>query len=121
MAPGADTLKELFRDDPVLVVLDELDEYLRRVQGMGGRDQLTVFLKALLGAIESTPRAAVTWGVKRTAGSVALLPRKSPPHRPHRSCCAGHRGWDQPHFEAERQQLPPPMMGPQRTRGVSTQ
>ena len=61
MAPGADTLKELFGDDPVLVVLDELGEYLRRVQGMGGRDQLTVFLKALLGAIESTPRAAVVY------------------------------------------------------------
>jgi len=61
IAPGADTLKELFGDDPVLVVLDELGEYLRRVKGMGGRDQLTAFLKALLTAIESTSRAAIVY------------------------------------------------------------
>lgn len=61
IAPGAETIKELFGADPVLVVLDELGEYLRRVQGMGGRDQLTGFLKALLAAIESTPRAAVVY------------------------------------------------------------
>ena len=45
IAPGADTLKELFGADPVLVVPDELGEYLRRVKGMGGRDQLTAFLR----------------------------------------------------------------------------
>lgn len=61
IAPGADTIKELFGSDPVLVVLDELGEYLRRVQGMGGRDQLTAFLKALLTAIESTPQAAIVY------------------------------------------------------------
>jgi hypothetical protein len=61
IAPGADTLKELFGSDPVLVVLDELGEYLRRVQNMGGRDQLTAFLKALLTAIESTPQAAIVY------------------------------------------------------------
>jgi hypothetical protein len=61
VAPGADTIKELFGTDPVLVVLDELGEYLRRVQHMGGRDQLTAFLKALLTAIESTPNAAIVY------------------------------------------------------------
>lgn len=61
IAPGADTIKELFGSDPVLVVLDELGEYLRRVQNMGGRDQLTAFLKALLTAIESTPHAAIVY------------------------------------------------------------
>lgn len=61
IAPGADTIKELFGSDPVLVVLDELGEFLRRVQNMGGRDQLTGFLKALLTAIESTPQAAVVY------------------------------------------------------------
>ena len=35
IAPGADTLKELFGSDPVLVVLDELGEYLRRVAKHG--------------------------------------------------------------------------------------
>jgi hypothetical protein len=61
IAPGADTIKELFGSDPVLIVLDELGEYLRRVQGIGGRDQLTVFLKALITAIESTPQAAIVY------------------------------------------------------------
>ncbi len=61
VAPGADTLKELFGGESVLIVLDELGEYLRRVQGMGGRDQLTAFLKALLTAIESSPRAAIVY------------------------------------------------------------
>jgi hypothetical protein len=61
IAPGADTIKELFGTEPVLVVLDELGEYLRRVQNMGGRDQLTGFLKALLTAIESTPQAAIVY------------------------------------------------------------
>jgi hypothetical protein len=61
IAPGADTLKELFGPDPVLIVLDELGEYLRRVQNLGGRDQLTGFLKSLLTAIESTPKAAVVY------------------------------------------------------------
>jgi hypothetical protein len=48
----------------VLVVLDELGEYLRRVQNIGGRDQLTAFLKALLTAIESTPSPAFRQGEK---------------------------------------------------------
>lgn len=61
VSPGADTLKELFGGEPVLIVLDELGEYLRRVQGMGGRDQLTAFLKALLTAIESSPKAAIVY------------------------------------------------------------
>lgn len=61
IAPGADTLKELFGADPVLILLDELGEYLRRVKGMGGRDQLTAFLKALLTAIERTPKAAIVY------------------------------------------------------------
>jgi predicted AAA+ superfamily ATPase len=61
IAPGADTIKELFGSDPVLVVLDELGEYLRRVQNMGGRDQLTAFLKSLMTAIESTPQAAIVY------------------------------------------------------------
>lgn len=61
IAPGSDTIKELFGADPVLVVLDELGEYLRRVQHMGGRDQLTAFLKALFTAIESTPNAAIVY------------------------------------------------------------
>lgn len=61
IAPGTDTIRELFGSDPILIVLDELGEYLRKVQHMGGRDQLTAFMKALLTAIESTPNAAVVY------------------------------------------------------------
>ena len=60
-APGADTISELFGSDPVLIVLDELGEYLRKVQHMGGRDQLTAFLKALFSAVETKPNAAVVF------------------------------------------------------------
>lgn len=61
IAPGADTLAELFGADPVLIVLDEMSDYLRRVQHMGGKDQLTAFLKALFTAAEGNPRAAVVY------------------------------------------------------------
>ena len=61
IAPGADTLAELFGSDPVLIVLDEMSDYLRRVQHMGGKDQLTAFLKALFTAAEGNPRAAVVY------------------------------------------------------------
>ncbi len=61
IAPGADTIAELFGTDPVLIVLDEMSDYLRRVQHMEGRDQLTAFLKALFTAAEGSPRAAVVY------------------------------------------------------------
>lgn len=60
-APGADTLVEVFGDRTVLVVLDELGEYLRKCPDAYGRDQLAAFLKALFGAVESRPRAALVF------------------------------------------------------------
>ena len=42
----------------MLIVLDELGEYLRKVQHMDGRDQLTAFMKALFTAVETTSNAA---------------------------------------------------------------
>lgn len=61
IAPGTDTISELFGSEPALIVLDELGEYLRKVQHMGGRDQLTAFLKALFTAVETAPNAAVVF------------------------------------------------------------
>lgn len=61
MAPGAQTIAELFGGEPVLIVLDELGEYLRRVKSMGGRDQLTGFLKSLTRAVEDSPGAALVY------------------------------------------------------------
>lgn len=60
-APGADTLAEVFGDRTVLVVLDELGEYLRKCPDAHGRDQISAFLKALFAAVESRPRAAVVF------------------------------------------------------------
>ena len=34
VAPGAETLRELFGDDPVLILLDELSVYLRKVRNL---------------------------------------------------------------------------------------
>lgn len=60
-APGADTIAELFGDAPVLVVLDELGEYLRKCPDAFGRDQLAAFLKALFSAVDGRERAAVVF------------------------------------------------------------
>ena len=60
-APGADTLAEVFGDKTVLIVLDELGEYLRKCPDAAGRDQLAAFMKALFAAVESRPRAAVVF------------------------------------------------------------
>ena len=60
-APGADTLIEIFGEKPVLVVLDELGEYLRKCPDAFGRDQLAAFMKALFSATESRGRAAVVF------------------------------------------------------------
>jgi len=60
-APGADTLAEVFGERTVLVVLDELGEYLRKCPDAYGRDQIAAFLKALFAAVESRPRAAVVF------------------------------------------------------------
>ena len=60
VAPGADTLRELFGGEPTLILLDELSVYLRKVQQTGAaRDQLTAFLTSLFKAVEGAPRAAL--------------------------------------------------------------
>ncbi len=62
VAPGADTLRELFGGEPTLILLDELSVYLRKVQQVGAaRDQLTAFLTSLFKAVEGEPRAALVY------------------------------------------------------------
>ena len=64
IAPGADTIRELFGDHPTLILIDELSIYLRK---QGARDlpsaakQLTAFLTALFKAVESSPNAALVY------------------------------------------------------------
>jgi hypothetical protein len=62
VAPGADTLRELFGGEPTLILLDELSVYLRKVKNLAGaRDQLTAFLTSLFKAVEGTPNAALVY------------------------------------------------------------
>lgn len=64
IAPGADTIKELFGEHPTLILIDELSIYLRK---QGAKDlpsaakQLTAFLTALFKAVESSPNAALVY------------------------------------------------------------
>ncbi|MGD9971826.1 MAG: ATP-binding protein [Desulfatirhabdiaceae bacterium] len=64
VAPGADTIRELFENQPTLILMDELSVYLRK---LGARDmtragkQLTAFLTGLFKAVESTPNAALVY------------------------------------------------------------
>ena len=62
MAPGADTLRELFAGKPTLILLDELSVYLRKIASLpGAREQLTAFLTSLFKAIESSPNAVLVY------------------------------------------------------------
>ena len=62
VAPGAETLRELFGGEPTLILLDELSVYLRKVRQMdAGRDQLTAFLTSLFKAVEGAPNAALVY------------------------------------------------------------
>lgn len=68
IAPGAATLRELFAGRPTLILLDELAVWLRKAKPLAGsekaaREQLTAFLSALIGAVESTPRTALVFTI----------------------------------------------------------
>ena len=60
VAPGAETIRELFGGKPTLILLDEMADWVRRIRHIPGvRDQLSPFLKNLFKAVESTPNCAV--------------------------------------------------------------
>ncbi|CAK0742093.1 ATP-binding protein [Azospirillaceae bacterium] len=62
VAPGAETMRELFGGKPTLILLDEMSDWLRKVYHLPGvRDQLSPFLKGLFKAVEATPTAAVVF------------------------------------------------------------
>lgn len=62
-APGAETLQELFAGEPVLIVLDEISVYLRKVERVfpGASDQITAFVHALCKAVEASPNVALVY------------------------------------------------------------
>ena len=62
IAPGAETLRTLFRDEPTLILLDELSVYLRKVRRLDdAHDQLTAFLTSLFKAVEGASNAALVY------------------------------------------------------------
>lgn len=73
IAPGAETMRALFGQEPTLILLDELSIYLRKLKGRvhdrGG--QLTAFLTALFKAVESSPNAALVYTLAIGKGGVA--------------------------------------------------
>jgi len=75
VAPGAETLKELFGNQPTLILIDELSVYLRKLKGLdreraGG--QLTAFMTGLFKAVESSPRAALVYTLAIGKGGKAV-------------------------------------------------
>jgi len=62
IAPGAETIAELFGGQPALILLDELAVYLRKLTSKpAAADQLTAFLTSLFKAVESSPNAALVY------------------------------------------------------------
>ncbi len=62
VAPGAETIKELFGGEPTLILLDELSVYLRKANKRSkGDDQLTAFLTSLIKAVGGTDNAALVF------------------------------------------------------------
>jgi len=61
VAPGADTLRELWGDRPALILLDELSIYLRKVKGRSEQEQLTPFLTSLFKAVSASPKVCVVF------------------------------------------------------------
>ena len=63
VAPGAETIAELFGGEPTLILLDELSVYVRKARkaGISADEQLTAFLQSLFKAVELSPRVALVF------------------------------------------------------------
>ncbi len=62
VAPGADTIGELFQGKPTLILLDELAISLRKFSGLeNDTGQFTAFLSALTKAVENTSDCALVY------------------------------------------------------------
>lgn len=63
-APGSQTLQELIGEGPVLILIDELSIYLRKLKGAVGQqasEQLTPFLTDLIKAVNASPKAVLVF------------------------------------------------------------
>jgi hypothetical protein len=63
IAPGTEVLRELFGNQPTLILLDEVSVYLRKVERAfpDASRQFTAFVHALFKAVASTPQAALVY------------------------------------------------------------
>ena len=63
VAPGAETIRELFGGEPTLILLDEVSVYLRKVERArpGASDQFTAFVHALIKAVATSPNVALVY------------------------------------------------------------
>ena len=63
IAPGAETIRELFGGEPALILIDEIAPYLRKVEraSPGASDQLAPFLQGLIKAVVSSPQVALVF------------------------------------------------------------
>jgi hypothetical protein len=63
IAPGAEILRELFGNQPTLILLDEISVYLRKVERAfpDASRQFTAFVHALFKAVASTPQVALVY------------------------------------------------------------
>ncbi|HBP53934.1 MAG TPA: hypothetical protein DD643_06155, partial [Synechococcus sp. UBA8638] len=73
--PGAETLRELMGDGPVLILMDELSIYLRKLKGSAAglaAGQLTPFLTDLIKAVNSLPNAVLVFTLALGRGGQAM-------------------------------------------------
>jgi len=63
IAPGADTIRELFGGEPTLILLDEISVYLRKVERAfpDASKQFAAFIHDLFKAVASTPQVALVY------------------------------------------------------------
>jgi hypothetical protein len=63
IAPGADTIRELFGGEPTLILLDEISVYLRKVERAfpDASKQFAAFVHDLFKAVASTPQVALVY------------------------------------------------------------
>lgn len=63
IAPGTETIRELFGSEPTLILMDEVSVYLRKVEKAfpGSAEQFTAFVHALFKAVASSPNVALVY------------------------------------------------------------
>jgi predicted AAA+ superfamily ATPase len=73
IAPGTDTIRELFGNEPTLILMDEVSVYLRKVEKAfpGMSEQFTAFIHALFKAVSSSPNVALVYTLAVGSDDVA--------------------------------------------------